>query len=111
MLYYNSPLLRALVPQCLRVTKQTGRHQNGNSFLISSTVGLRPYSQISNASAYFTALPFSSPYHCANAARYFCASLDCRPLHLSLSHARRPASSLAGGTPRTNSSLPLAPPS
>src|SRR2546422_417107 len=43
--------------------------KNGNSFLSSSWFGLRPYSQISKASAYFTLAAFSSPYHAFNCAR------------------------------------------
>lgn len=35
--------------------------KNGNRVLISAELGRRPYSQISNTSAYFTALPRSSP--------------------------------------------------
>jgi hypothetical protein len=37
--------------------------KNGNSLRISSGDGRRPYSQISNVSAYFTPLARSSPYH------------------------------------------------
>jgi uncharacterized protein YqjF (DUF2071 family) len=53
-----------------------GTLQKGNSFFSSSREGWRPYSQISKASAYLTALPFSSPYHSVRAARKRSASLD-----------------------------------
>jgi hypothetical protein len=40
--------------------------KKGNSFRISSSVGCRPYSQISNASAYLAALPLAGPYRLIN---------------------------------------------
>ena len=43
--------------------------RNGNSFRIRASSGRVPYSQISNASACRTALPFSAPYHFTSAAR------------------------------------------
>src|SRR4249920_3929662 len=81
--------------------------KNGNSCFSSAGDGRRPYSHNSNASANLTAFPFSSPYSWTSSLRYLSASPDCRPCQRCLSHAFRPATSLAGGTPRTNSSLPL----
>lgn len=43
--------------------------KNGKSCRISASVGLRPYSQISNASAYFTSRPRSGPYQRISASR------------------------------------------
>src|SRR5581483_12417638 len=43
---------------------------NGNSFRNSSGGGIRPYSHTSNASAYFTPLALSAPYHLASSSPY-----------------------------------------
>src|SRR4051812_31663849 len=48
--------------------------KNGKSALISAGVGWRPYSQISKASANFTAAPFSGPYHLMSDSRKRSAS-------------------------------------
>src|SRR5205085_11192795 len=48
--------------------------KNGNSFASSVLLGRRPYSQISNASAYCTFSAFSGPYHSTRESRYFFAT-------------------------------------
>ncbi len=53
--------------------------KNGNSVRNSSALGRRPYSQISNASAYFTALPRGAPYHVTSASRKRSATAAQRP--------------------------------
>src|SRR5436190_12822036 len=85
--------------------------KNGNSRLISSGEGREPYSHSSNVSANLTALPRSSPYSLVSTSRERLASPDCRSDQRALSQAFRAVGSASGGTLRSSSSLPLAPPS
>ena len=85
--------------------------KKGNSLRISASVGCRPYSQISNASAYLTLAARSAPYHRSSAARYLTASRPARRSQPRRTKARRASGCDAGGAAAARSAFPKAPPS